>query len=338
MLPTLLALLAAALLHASGPQIPRPGVSASGEIDALISELPTRHWVVDGLPLYPETLESVPDIPSPTMTREGRDVVLALTSEGRWALVPAGPLDDDRRERQRSCDAYDFPTLARTGLHSSEELGKTLTITGRSLAEITDLGRPGGLSTDGFLAADEDVLSVLQGDNRVVSTLGLTHAQAARPLFHVWNMIEADVEAGRWDYAKHRWDHIQQIIYNGRHVDVEAHDTKGGQESIFDDGLGGAFSIRFQRDATAEEERFLLRKYGHLPPGAWNDLLRRLTVIQTGEMEPHYIQWYGFYEGHTSWRADPIAIAFLFGLRSLEEIEGAFPGRLPEVLTAHFTR
>jgi hypothetical protein len=61
-------------------------------------------------------------------------------------------------------------------------------------------------------------------------------------------------------------------------------------------------------------------------------------VIQTGEMEPHYIQWYGFYEGHTSWRADPIAIAFLFGLRSLEEIEGAFPGRLPEVLSAHFTR
>jgi hypothetical protein len=60
--------------------------------------------------------------------------------------------------------------------------------------------------------------------------------------------------------------------------------------------------------------------------------------METGEMEPHYIQWYGFYEGHTGWRADPIALAFIFGLRSLEEIEAAFPGRLPVVLTAHLTR
>jgi hypothetical protein len=55
-------------------------------------------------------------------------------------------------------------------------------------------------------------------------------------------------------------------------------------------------------------------------------------------MQPHNIQWYGFYEGHTGWRADPIAIAFIFGFRTLEEIESAFPGRLDEVLTTHFTR
>jgi hypothetical protein len=55
-------------------------------------------------------------------------------------------------------------------------------------------------------------------------------------------------------------------------------------------------------------------------------------------MEPHYSRWYGFYEGHTRWRTDPIAIAFIFGLRSLEEIEAAFPGRLPELLATHFAR
>jgi len=46
---------------------------------------------------------------------------------------------------------------------------------------------------------------------------------------------------------------------------------------------------------------------------------------------------YGFYEGHTSYRADPIAIAFIFGLRSLEEIEELFQGKLYKTLTEHFT-
>jgi len=48
--------------------------------------------------------------------------------------------------------------------------------------------------------------------------------------------------------------------------------------------------------------------------------------------------WYGFYEGHTQWRADPLAIAFIFGLRSLEALEKAFPGRLYQVMTKHFSR
>jgi hypothetical protein len=31
-------------------------------------------------------------------------------------------------------------------------------------------------------------------------------------------------------------------------------------------------------------------------------------------------------------------IAFLFGLKPIAEIEAAFPGRLPQVLTQHFAR
>jgi hypothetical protein len=54
-------------------------------------------------------------------------------------------------------------------------------------------------------------------------------------------------------------------------------------------------------------------------------------------MEPYYVMRYGFYEGHTSYRVDPIAIAFIFGLRSLEEVEAAFPGAIYETLTTHFT-
>jgi hypothetical protein len=47
---------------------------------------------------------------------------------------------------------------------------------------------------------------------------------------------------------------------------------------------------------------------------------------------------YGFYEGHTDYRADPVAISFIFGLRSLQEIEVAFKGNLNKVLTEHFKK
>jgi hypothetical protein len=67
------------------------------------------------------------------------------------------------------------------------------------------------------------------------------------------------------------------------------------------------------------------------------ELIGKLSHIMTGEMEPYYVMRYGFYEGHTGYRVDPIAIAFIFGLRSLDEIEIAFPGRLYEMLTMHFT-
>jgi hypothetical protein len=53
-------------------------------------------------------------------------------------------------------------------------------------------------------------------------------------------------------------------------------------------------------------------------------------------MEPYYVMRYGFYEGHTDYRVDPIAIAFIFGLKRLEEIERAFPGELHKTLTSHF--
>ena len=66
------------------------------------------------------------------------------------------------------------------------------------------------------------------------------------------------------------------------------------------------------------------------------ELLQTLSHINTGEMVPYYIMRYGFYEGHTSYRADPIALTFIFGLRTIQEIEAAFPNRLYELLSAHF--
>jgi hypothetical protein len=52
-------------------------------------------------------------------------------------------------------------------------------------------------------------------------------------------------------------------------------------------------------------------------------------------MVPFYIMRYGFYEGHRGYRADPIAIASIFGLRSIEELEDIFDGELHVALLKH---
>lgn len=289
-------------------------------------------------PVYPATVRSRPPLPSPLKTPDGAEYVLALTSSDEWAVFPVTPGTLEPGRPQLAVDAADFPSLAAKGLHAEDELARTRMITGRSIAEITELGRPGALSDDGFMRDDEDILSVLTGDNRLVARLGLTHPELARPLYYVWNMMLTDLRLGRWNMASHRWENIRSFLSNGKTVMVEAGDTKGGQESIFEDGLGGAFGIDIRRDLSAVEDAFLRKRYAYLSEERLTALMERLTHIQTGEMEPHYIQWYGFYEGHADWRTDPIVIAFIFGLRSLDEIESAFPEGLDTVLFTSFAR
>lgn len=279
--------------------------------------------------LYPETLDERPDIPSPLTAADGTELVVAVTWNNRYGIVP---VTLDPQARQCDADGADFPTLARTGLHSDSELDRTRTITGRPVDEITALGRPGRLSTDGFLGTDEDILPVLRADNRVVAALGLTHPELARPLFHIWNMMRTDLDLDRWYMPEHRWRNITAVLSHGHTVKLVAGDTKGGQRSIFADGLEGSFWIEIERSLTEQERGLLNGRYGHLPRARMDALVRALTHLQTGEIEPHYIMWYGFYEGHTAWRTDPITIALVFGLRTLEQIDAAFPGRLEAVM------
>lgn len=289
-------------------------------------------------PVYPATVKSRPPLPSPLKTPLGAEYVLALTSADEWAVFPVTPGTIEPGRPQLAVDAADFPSLAAKGLHAEDELARTRMITGRSIAEVTELGRPGALSTDGFMLEDEDILSVLAGDNRLVARLGLKHPDLARPLYYVWNMMLTDLGLNWWNMATHRWENIRSFLSNGKTVMVEARDSKGGQESIFEDGLGGSFGIDIRCDLTGVEDAFLRKKYARLTGEELNALKDKLTHLQTGEMEPHYIQWYGFYEGHTAWRTDPIVIAFIFGLRSLEEIESAFPEGLDMVLFASYAR
>jgi hypothetical protein len=272
-------------------------------------------------------------------------VVIARQKDGQYLLVPvtvenAPPtLQYGSRKigkgRQLDVDAQDFPTLAKTGLHAEQELDQTKTITGKPVEEITRVGRPEMSSGVGFMAEDEDIISVLKGDNRLVKRLGLTHPQMAMPLFHIWNLILKEYESGRMGRS---WDNIQYVLYNGKHIRFgQTHPTRGFQESIFNDEIMGAFQINFYRELDDEEKAFLWEKYSDLSEQQMEELIGKLSHIMTGEMEPYYVMRYAFYEGHTGYRVDPIAIAFIFGLRSLDEIGTAFPGRVYEMLTMHFT-
>ncbi|UCF15336.1 MAG: HEAT repeat domain-containing protein, partial [Phycisphaerales bacterium] len=260
-------------------------------------------------PCYPKMLDSRPDIPSPYTAPDGTEVVTAYMKDGKFALVPVTlengePLNYKESKwgkgRQLAVDSRDFPTLARTGLHSETELSRTKMITGRSVVEITDLGRPGRSSGAGFIGNDEDIVSVLKADNAIVSELDLRHPQMARPLFHIWNMILTDYRLGR---LARFWDHIEYIYYNGTKVFLKAEGTRGWQESLFNDEILGMYQFEAWRQLSPDEKAFLREKYPHLTEEQMAEFVKKLSHIHSGEMVPYYIMRYGFYEGHTDYRA-----------------------------------
>jgi len=292
------------------------------------------------LKLHPHTYDHLPELPSPSSLEDGTDIVVALTHDNKYMLIPVTvengePLDYKKRlwwgkGQQLEVDALDFPTLARTGLHSDEELKQTKTITGRTVTKITEIGRPEEYSEAGFMSHDEDIISVLRGDNRLVTRLGSTHPKMAEPLFHVFNLIltvKKDSERGN----------ISGVLYNQRQINLKFWGHKGWQESIFNDEILGYWEIEMWRELDEEEKAFLSNKYSNLTDEEMAQFIKKLSYIHTAEMAPYYIMRYGFYEGHTSYRADPIAVAFIFGLRSLQEIDDAFEGKLYETLTNHFS-
>lgn len=282
--------------------------------------------------------DSPPAVPSPCTSTEGHAIVLTTTPDDKTMLVPVTLENSERKGLQLYVDAVDFPTLARTGYHSEQQLDQTRTITGRSIAEITELARPDRLSTSGFMAEDEDIISVLKGDNRLARQLGLSHAQLAKPLFHVLNLMDLNQRHKNYlSYQRHRAQY-PAFLYNGKQISVQVEYTRGGQASIFADGLDGALAIRIYRDLEPQENNYLNRAYAHLSPEQRQDLVTRLSSLFIGEMVMYYIQWYAFYEGHTGWRADPIAIAFIFGMKTLAEIDAALDGKLDTALTTHFVR
>lgn len=289
--------------------------------------------------LYPVILDNKPDMPSPLTTDDGEEFVVCLTKDNDYVIIPVKvengePLDYAHRlwygkGRQRDVDSADFPTLAATGLHADSELIDIEAITGRPVDRITRIARPEEYSTAGFIGHDEDIVSVLLGDNNIVRQLGLTHPDLAKPLFHVFNVIisvKRDSERAN----------IRAILYNGREIYLKFWGAKGWQESIFNDEILGYWQIEMWRDVDPKERELLSRRYPGFAPQDRSEFINSLSYIHTGEMVPFYIARYGFYEGHTDYRADPIAITFIFGLRSAEELVDIFKSRLPRAMRSHY--
>ncbi len=337
----------ACCLAESSSSSPRsPGQGDYG-LSATVRKVASSHTCSQPTPpLYPDVLDKRPAIPSPYTTDEGTEILTAVLTNSQYVCIPVTvengrPLHYSRRvssvygkDRQLHVNRGDFPTLARTGLHAEAELdGKDL-ITGMPVDVITYIGRPGRFSGAGFMADDEDVISVLKADNDLVRRLGLTHPQMARPLYHVWNVILQEIECGKLQ----RFSAIQCFFYNGNKVTLRAESMKGWQISIFQDEIQGRFDIDVQRELTAAERWFLRGRYPHLSDSQMAELEERISRLHFSEMGPYYVMRYGFYEGHTDYRADPVAIACIFGLRSVEEIENALRGHLYRTLTSHFTR
>jgi hypothetical protein len=299
----------------------------------------------ESLKFYPHTYNQCPELSSPYRAEDGTEIVVAITKDNKFALIPVTvekgePLGYRESEWNKigilEVDAADFPTLAQTGLHSEIELNYTRWITGRSIAEITDSGRPGASSGEGFMSQEEDIISVLKGDNRLVKKLGLTHPQLAKPLFHVWNLI-------RWVSYSNRSvgrsiDSIDHFLYNRRKIRLISAGGRGWQDSIFNDEILGMYQIEFCIELDEAEKAFLQEEYSNLSNEQMADFQKTLSYVYTGEMVPFYIMRYGFYEGHTGYRTDPIVISLIFGLRSLEEIEKAFAGNIYKALTEYFTK
>jgi hypothetical protein len=298
------------------------------------------------IPVFPFLVDGNPMLPSPAVSWDGREFVLVRVGDDRVAWFDATaengePLDYKKRLQgkgnQLIAERADFPVFASTGIHSEEELRNTRSITGRSVSRITVDGRPGASSGAGFMASDETILSVIVSDNRMVRKLGLKHPDLARPLLHLWN-ISNTAEMYNVHASDEERVRPQGLLYGGREICVKITGSRGWQESIFNDEILGSYHLEAWRDLDPGEKEFLQKHYGALPDEKLEELERMIRTLHTGEMVPYYINRYGFYEGHTDYRAEPLSIAFIFGLRSLEEIHQATGGDLYGYLTGHFTQ
>jgi len=219
--------------------------------------------------LYPAILTELPEIPSPLTTEDGTEVVIGHTKAGEYILFPVTVENGDflnykkyqrGKGRQLEVDSTDFPALAKMGIHDEAALDRVRTITGKSISEITRIGRPMQYSRAGFISADENIISVLKGDNHLIKALNLIHPEMAKPLFHVWNIILEGVKQNVWTSEAMQVDYI---LYNGRQVYIKWQGGRGWQESIFNDEILGQYHLEMWRELDSSEKKISVRKLSH---------------------------------------------------------------------------
>jgi hypothetical protein len=100
------------------------------------------------------------------------EMILVVTESNQYGIVPV-TMENGKpllysyktgtfmgKDQQMSIGAGDFPDLAKTGFHSENQLDKKEMITGIPIRIINCTGRPNAYSISGFLADDEDIISV----------------------------------------------------------------------------------------------------------------------------------------------------------------------------------
>lgn len=300
----------------------------------------------ENLRLAPQYYTNKQDLPSPCISETGRELVLLKTKNGQYAWMDGtvengAPFDYKKRlygkGNQLMANAEDFPRFAKTGLHSKEELRNAKIITGRSVSQITVDGRPWGSSGVGFMAEDETIMSVISADNRTVKRLGLTHPDIARPLFHFWNVARNFENIGTDPVTKEKLE-FEALIYNSNEVKFKVQGSRGWQESIFNDEILGTGHIEIWRELTRKELEFLEKEFAQLSSEQFEQLQKKLSHFHTSEMVFFYINRYGFYEGHNEYRPDPVTVALIFGLVSIEDAHRACDGDLFNYFKMHFTQ
>jgi len=294
---------------------------------------------LEDLVILPDVIDSKPDVESPILAGDQREFVLAGFENGKYSWLDVTVENGETfnykqnlhgKGNQLLPDEIDFPHFAQHGLHSDKELSRTVSITGRSVAQITVDGRPWASSGVGFMADDETILSVIWGDNKIVKKLGLTHPDLARPLFHVWNT--------RWMMGHLKSEYkLKNLSYNNKMLSLNLTGSRGWQESIFDDEILGTGHMEIRGEISEDDLEFIDSNYSSLLEEELVVLKNKLSFIHTGELVLFYISRYGFYEGHIEYRPDPLAIAYVFGLKSIKEIHQAAGGDLHTYFTTHFT-
>lgn len=295
---------------------------------------------------FPDYYSIEPSISSPLITGANRELVLLEMNNNRYSWIDAtvengAPFDYKKSQygkgNQLLADAEDFAGLARKGIHSELDLRNTKIITGRSVSQITIDGRPGGSSGVGFIAEDETIMFVIHADNQTLRKLHLKHPDIARPLFHLWN-ITREIERFSPDPVKGEQFEPVALIYNGNRVMIRITGSRGWQESIFNDEILGSGHIEIWRELNARELEFLKENYAHLSDDQFEKLVKMISYIHTGEMVFFYINRYGFYEGHTEYRVDPVSAVLIYGLKSLEDVHRVCGNDLYRYYTTHFTQ
>jgi hypothetical protein len=176
------------------------------------------------------------------------------------------------------------------------------------------------------MAGDVDIVLVLRGDNQLDSCMGLTRRALSKAFFHLWNtVLFMNNYENRGNISS---EGSNTLFYSGKKIWYSAPNRRGWQYSLFKDRIQGECHLELKVKLTDGERSFIDSQYASLPVNEKMEFIENLIHLHTGEMAAYYIQYYGFYEGHTDYRADPIKLAFIFGLKSIEELYEVFEGQL----------